>query len=128
MLYIATFATWIIAIFTNIYISKLLYGKNYCMIDGLNSFKTLAFVLFAPFVSIVLFITYVFRQSCEFSNFLITLKKKSCLDCVHCKYKKCTIYDLNVRDNMLLCKGSFYKSGIRILEMASLQEKEKQSL
>lgn len=113
MLYIVTFATWIIAIFTNIYISKLLYGKNYCMIDQLSSFKTLVFVLFAPFISIALFITYIFRLSCEFSDYIVYRKKKSCSDCMNCKYEKCLIYDLNVRDKML-CKGSFFKHGINI--------------
>lgn len=109
MLIIVAFITWITAIFTNIYISKLLYGNSYCIINKLNLLTKFLFILFAPFISINLFVKYIFRESCDISKKLVSLDVKSCSSCTNCRYDKCSVYDLKIRSKML-CKGKFYSN------------------
>ncbi|MCX7709471.1 MAG: hypothetical protein N2484_06440 [Clostridia bacterium] len=114
MLIVVAFMTWITAVFTNIYISKLLYGKTYCMIDPLNAVSKFMFVLFAPFISINLFAKYLVRESCKASESLVAVKIKSCINCTHCNSDTCSIYDLKIR-NKMLCKGQLYsKLGVHV--------------
>lgn len=107
MIFIVGFCTWIIAIFTNIYIYKLLYGKEMCIFDESKIFRSAFIVLLSPFISIALFIKYIILISCEISAYFISHRKKSCKSCRNGINDKCAIYDLNIRKDML-CKGEFY--------------------
>ena len=107
MIILVGFFTWIIAIFTNIYIYKLLYGTKLCIFDQTRVFKTVIIIFLAPFISIVLFVKYIIKISCEISKYILSSKKRSCDFCVNYMNGKCSIYDLNVRKDML-CKSEFY--------------------
>lgn len=109
MLIIVVFITWITAIFTNIYISKLLNGKSYCIINKLDLPTKFLFIIFAPFISINLFVIFIFKESCDISKKLVSHERKSCISCTNCKYDKCSVYDLKIRSKML-CKGNFYSN------------------
>lgn len=107
MLYIVTFGTWVVSIFTNIYLYKLLFGKSACIFTSISPITSSIFILFSPIVSILLFIRLVIHNSCEFSTYILSMRVKSCVSCANFTFGKCNVYDLTTRKKML-CKGEFH--------------------
>lgn len=107
MLYIVALVTWSVSVFASIYISKLLYGKEYCVITNLGIFRMTILFILSPLISIYLFVVFIFKQSCELSDYMLSIRRKACVECINHRYGKCSVYDLNIRKNML-CKGNFF--------------------
>lgn len=116
-LFVALF-TWAVAIFTNIYIYKLLYGNKMCIIDQSKAFRTIFLILLAPFVSLVLFVKYIIKLFCEISEYLVSKKKRTCINCTKYRLGKCAVYELSTRKEML-CKGEFFDQNPTVKMMDS---------